>query len=193
MIVAPLYEREGERRYNTAIVVDADGAWLGRYRKTHIPEGRNEQGPFAETYYYGAGDELSVFPTAVGILGVAICYDRHFDGVVRSLAQRGAELVFVPAVTFGEVSARIWPQELAVDAVRCRVFVGGSNRKGPEPPWNIDFFGDTQFVDPNGERLPDLCDHPELIVSDLNLGTLEASAASGWRLSADRRPELYDP
>ena len=192
VVVAPLYEQDGERRYNTAIVVDADGAWLGRYRKTHIPVGANETGPFCESFYYGAGDALPVFPTAVGTLGVAICYDRHFDGVVRTLAHRGAELVFSPAVTFGEVSQRMWPLEFAVDAVRHRVFVGGSNRLGVEPPWTVDFFGNTHFVDFDGRRLPDVSDHPEVIASDLDLDRLGSRSASGWKLTADRRPTLYD-
>lgn len=192
VVVAPIYEQAGAERYNTAIVVDADGCWLGRYRKTHIPHGSNERGPFTESYYYRAGDDLPVFPTAAGTLGVAICYDRHFDGVVRSMAHRGAQIVFVPAVTFGDVSERMWHQEFAVDAVRYRVFVGGSNRKGSEPPWNVPFFGETHFVDLNGVRHPDVSDHPQIIASDLDLDMLTQPASSGWQLVADRRSALYD-
>ena len=122
VIVAPLYERDASsgKRFNTAVVIDADGRVLGKYRKTHIPCGANEQGEFAETFYYGRGEGAQnpksakilgknpyfpVFKTAAGRVGVAICYDRHFEGVVAALAESGAQIVFSPAVTFGATAA----------------------------------------------------------------------------------------
>ncbi|MBI3844939.1 MAG: hypothetical protein HY292_09905, partial [Planctomycetes bacterium] len=164
IVVAPIYERDpGGARFNTAVLVDERGEILGKYRKSHIPQGANEQAEFDETFYYDRSDGrvggpanvaanpwFPVFRTSLGKIGVAICYDRHFEGVVRSLAAGGAEIVFSPAVTFGEKSQRMWRQEFAVDAARHRVFIGGSNRKGLEPPWNQPFFGDSHFVGPNG-------------------------------------------
>lgn len=207
ILVAPIFEldpRSG-RRFNTAVVIDERGEVLGLYRKTHIPEGQNEQGSFCESFYYQASDGehgeqpgdvaghpfFPVFQTARCRLGVAICYDRHFEGVMRSLAAGGAELVLSPAITFGAKSRRMWAQEFDVDAVRHRLFIGGSNRRGVEPPWNQDFFGGSRFVGPEGPVLPlETC--PEgLVIADLDLGTLRGPDPSGWDLGRDRRPGIY--
>lgn len=206
VIVAPLYERAPDgRRFNAAIVVEADGRVLGKYRKTHIPAGRNERGAFFETAYFGPSDGVlgnppehlvsrnpffPVFQTSVGRVGVAICYDRHFGGVMASLAAGGAQLVFSPAVTFGAQSERMWPLEFAVDAARHRLVVGGSNRRGVEPPWNQPFFGASHFVAPEGP-LADLSEDPELVIADLPLEALAAADGSGWDLARDRRPGIY--
>jgi len=207
VIVAPLYELDGAtgQRYNTTVVIDADGSVLGKYRKTHIPVGSNEQGSFDEGFYYGPGQtpqnpaspkvlgdnpSFPVFQTAVGRVGVAICYDRHFEGVMRSLKQSGAQIVLSPAVTFGPKSERMWEIEFEVDAARHGLFIGGSNRLGTEPPWNQPYFGRSHFVGPAG-RCEKLSENPHLVVSDLNLGSLAASDPSGWDLPRDTRPDIY--
>ncbi len=164
VIVAPLYELcpKSGKRFNTALVVDADGEPLGLYRKTHIPNGSNEQGVFSEGFYYersdgqawqsdrqvGTNPFFPVYQTQVGRLGVAICYDRHFEGVASALVRGGAQLVVSPAVTFGAKSERLWELEFPVDACRHRVFIGGSNRLGSEAPWDQPFFGKSYFVGP---------------------------------------------
>lgn len=189
VIVAPIYERDGAERFNTAVVVDADGSVAGTYRKSHIPAGNNEQGSFDERFYYGRSELqplLPVFSTAVGCIGVAICYDRHFEGVMSRLRDAGAQLVFSPAVTFGEKSRRLWESEFAVDAARHRLFIGGSNRRGQESPWNQDFFGGSHFVGPDG-RLPDQSGDPELVIADFDLESLERPDPAGWDLRGDRR------
>ena len=205
VVVAPIFERcRSGRRFNTAVVIDADGALLGSFRKVHIPRGHNEQGAFFETFYYDASDGnlprsaavqsaspfFPVFATSVGRIGVAICYDRHFSGSVASLAAAGAEIVLCPAITFGEKSRRMWRHEFPTDAMRHRVYIGGSNRKGCEPPWNIEYFGDSYFCGPDGD-LANLSHHPELIVSDLDLRALHAPDPAGWDLRRDQRPETY--
>lgn len=207
VIVAPIYELEASTglRYNTAVVIDADGDWLGCYRKTHIPVGQNDKGQFKETLYFGRslGDMdndgptnistnpyYPVFATAAGNIGVMICYDRHFEGVVRALSTQGAQLIFCPAVTFGTKSERMWEAEFATDASRHNVFIGGSNRKGSERPWNQPFFGRSYFVGPNG-RLADLSERPELIVADVDLGALERPDPAGWNIARDIREEIY--
>ena len=203
VLVAPIYERDAAsgQRFNTAVVLDADGEHLGSYRKTHIPHGDNEQGSFRETFYYERGDgrqagepacHFPVFATAAGRIGVAICYDRHFEGVMSSLSNRGAEIVFSPAVTFGAVSKRMWPLEFAVDAARHRLFIGGSNRRGAEPPWNQQYFGRSHFCGPEGQ-LPNLSDHPNLVIADLDVEALRRPDAAGWDLDRDARPEIYRP
>ncbi len=207
IVVAPIFEldRASGRRFNTAVVIDERGEILGKYRKTHIPEGRNEQNAFHESFYYGASDgELGslpgavnedpffpVFDTSVGRVGVLICYDRHFEGVVRALAAGGAELVLAPAITFGATSRRMWPLEAEVDAMRHRLFIGSSNRVGAEPPWNQEFFGESFFVGPEGPVSPLLPAPEGLVVADLNLGLLADADGSGWNLARDRRPAIY--
>ena len=195
VVIAPLFEHDAssDKRYNTAVVIDADGSVLGRYRKTHIPAGSNERAAFQETFYYGRSDVPPYFPvfeTAVGTLGVSTCYDRHFAGSVASLARAGAQLIFTPAITFGAQSRRMWDLEFPVDAARNRVFIGGINRLGAEPPWDVEYFGASYFVGPDGV-LPDLSPLQELVISDLDLASLEATDSSGWDLQRDARPDIY--
>lgn len=207
VLVVPLYEASTEDgcRYNTAVVIDSDGSVLGRYRKTHIPVGSNEQGTFDEGFYYGPGStpqnaasskalgenpSFPVFETTAGRLGVAICYDRHFEGVVRSLKKAGAQLVFSPAVTFGSKSERMWEIEFEVDAARHGLFIGGSNRLGTEGPWGQPYFGRSHFVGPAG-RCENLSSNPLLVVSDLDIDSLERPDIAGWDLPRDTRPKVY--
>ena len=206
VLVAPIYELDSAsgERFNTAVIIEADGALAGLYRKNHIPHGTNERAGFHEDFYYGAGQGalgngagnvssnpfFPVFETSVGKLGVAICYDRHFPGVMATLAAQGAELVFCPAVTFGEQSRRLWPMEFAVDAARHSLFIAGSNRRGSEPPFDVEYFGDSHVVGPDG-RLPAIDVHPDLVVSDVDLDLLAGGVSSGWQLAGDARPTLY--
>jgi N-carbamoylputrescine amidase len=209
VIVAPIYELEATsgRRFNTAVVIDAGGEVLGKYRKMHIPEGENEQGRFLEPYYYQASAPglenrsiknrssnpyFPVFETAAAKIGVSICYDRHFEGVVRSLAAAGAELIFSPAVTFGNKSARMWALEFEVDAARHNVFIAGSNRRGQERPWNQPYFGDSHVVGPNG-RVAAKPSPEGLVIAEIDLDQLSAGDPSGWKLTRDRRPGDYSP
>lgn len=204
VIIAPIYELEAKtgRRFNTAVVIDADGRVLGKYRKAHIPCGANEQGEFIETFYYGRsegpqnepsefilGDNpyFPVFKTAAGNVGVAICYDRHFEGVVGALAKAGAQMVFSPAVTFGAKSQRMWEHEFLVDACRHRLYVGGSNRMGSERPWHQPYSGGSHFAGPDGEKLRDLSTRPDLVIANLDLDALTRPDPSGWDLGRDAR------
>jgi len=200
-LVAPIYELDSAtgRRFNTAIVIDAAGELLGKCRKIHIPHGANEQGSFHEGFYFEPSDGqptddgpdwFPVFSLPGCNLGVATCYDRHFEGVVSSLASRGADLVFSPAVTFGAKSRRMWPLEFAVDAARHGVIIGGSNRRGAEPPWNQDYFGESHFCGPNG-ALENRSDHPELVIADLDIASPGTPDPSGWDLRRDARPDIY--
>ena len=206
IIVAPIYEQDSAsgKRFNTAVVIDEEGQVLGTYRKTHIPCGTNEQGSFHENVYYersdgknrlgpsnvGTNPYFPVFATSVGKIGVAICYDRHFEGVMSSLADGGAELVFCPAVTFGAKSQRMWRLEFAVDAARHNVFIGGSNRRGVEPPWGQAYFGDSHFVGPNGAPA-EVSGHANLVIADLDLDELTRADPSGWNLPRDIRHDIY--
>ena len=91
-----------------------------------------------------------VFETRLVRPGIAICYDRHFEGVMSALAENGAELVLSPAVTFGAKSRRMWDLEFEVDAARHNLYIGGSNRRGVEPPWTQEYSGASYFAGPDG-------------------------------------------
>lgn len=206
VLLAPIYELEANsgKRFNTVVVIAQDGTLLGKYRKTHVPSGANERGAFHETFYYERSDGnlghsavnvsqnpfFPVFETSCGRVGVATCYDRHFEGVVRTLAREGAQIVFSPAVTFGDKSRRMWALEFPVDAARHNVYIGGSNRRGREPPWNVEFFGGSFFAGPNG-RVARAAEHDSLVVADLDLSELAAPDAAGWDLPRDARPDIY--
>jgi len=205
-IVAPIYEIDANtgKSFNTALVIDSSGELIGRYRKTHIPHGTNEHANYCETFYYqeGEGDERTwpknvsknvhfpVFDLGAFKFGVAICYDRHFTGVMRTLAGNGAEIVVVPSVTFGIKSRWAWDMEVCVDALRHNLFIGCSNRRGTETPWNQEFYGGSFFVSPN-RRINALPVHENLCVADLDLGELRGIDPSGWNLARDRRPDIY--
>lgn len=204
IVVAPIFEYDSiqDKRYNTAVVIDETGTVLGKFRKAHIPYGANEQGAFHENFYYGRSDGRNcgqeppvdlntfypVFETKLGRIGIGICYDRHFHYVAWNLANNGAELVFFPAITFGEKSERMWQVEFPTDAARHNVFIGGSNRRGVEAPWTQPYFGKSYFVGPNG-NLPNLSQHENLIVADVDLTTLSEPDPSGWNLPRDTRQE----
>jgi N-carbamoylputrescine amidase len=131
-----------------------------------------------------------VFATNHLKLGVAICYDRHFDGVMRSLALGGAQLVLCPAVSFGDKSERMWQPEFETDAMRHRIFIAGSNRFGVESPWTVPYYGRGHVVGPNG-RIANLSDHNELVISDIDLEELDGRDPSGWDIERDRRGDIY--
>ncbi len=206
LLVAPIYEECAVtgKRFNTAVIIENDGSILGKYRKTHIPAGTNDEGSFYETFYYersngqlgssphnvSSNPFYPVFKTSVGKIGVAICYDRHFPGVMKTLAEQGAELVFSPAITFGSKSQRMWELEFEVDAARHNIFIGGSNRMGCEAPWNQEFFGGSYFVGPNG-RTPEIAASKGLIVADIDLQELAKPDPSGWNLERDLRSDIY--
>lgn len=199
VLIAPIYELDARsgRRFNTAVVIEKNGRVLGKYRKAHIPCGANEQGSFHETFYYDRSDWgrgkkplFPVFRTSAGVVGVSICYDRHFEGVTASLARAGAQVVFSPAVTFGAKSRRLWESEFLVDACRHRVFIGGSNRLGRERPWNQRYLGGGYFAGPDGAKLKELSDHPNLVIADLDLESLRRPDPAGWDLARDARVGL---
>ena len=152
VIVVPLYE-EAMRGvyYNSAAVIDADGTYLGKYRKQHIPQTSG----FWEKYFFKPGDGgYPVFQTRYAKVGVYICYDRHFPEGARCLGLNGAEVVFNPSATVAGLSQYLWQLEQPAHAVANGYYVGAINRVGTEAPWNIGkFYGTSYFVNPRGEFL----------------------------------------
>lgn len=192
VVIAPIYEEEQPGvLYNTAVVFDADGRYLGKYRKNHIPQVRG----FWEKFYFRPGNlGYPVFHTAVGPIGVYICYDRHFPEGWRALGLAGARIVFNPSATSRGLSSYLWNLEQPAAAVANEFFVGAINRVGIEPLGDNDFYGGSYFVDPRGrlvgEAASDVKD--EVVLRDLDMSVLE-EVRKTWAFYRDRRPDAYGP
>jgi N-carbamoylputrescine amidase len=191
-MVVPLYEREQAGvYYNTAAILDADGSYLGKYRKTHIPQTSG----FWEKYFFKPGNlGYPVFKTRYATIGAYICYDRHFPEGARALGLTGAEIVYNPSATVAGLSQYLWKLEQPAHAVANGYFVGAINRVGTEAPWNIGrFYGSSYFVDPRGQILACASeDQDELVVATLDLDMIEEVRRT-WQFFRDRRPDAYGP
>ncbi len=177
--------------YNSPAVIDADGSYLGKYRKTHIPH--CEPG-FWEKFYFRPGNlGYPVFETQVGNVGVYICYDRHFPEGARCLGLNGAEIVFNPSATVAGLSEYLWKLEQPAQAVANQYFVGAVNRPGFEEPWRIgEFYGQSYFCDPRGQIMAEACrDKDDIVIADLDLDTIR-EVRNVWQFFRDRRPDMYD-
>ncbi len=191
VLVLPVYELEqAGLLYNTAAVIDADGTYLGRYRKTHIPQVKG----FWEKFYFRPGNSgWPVWDTAVGRIGTYICYDRHFPEGWRALGLAGAEIVFNPSATSRGLSSYLWSIEQPAAAVANMYYVGAINRVGVEPLGDNDFYGSSYFVDPRGQYVGDKASdtEEELLVRDLDLDRI-AEVRNQWAFYRDRRTDAYD-
>src|SRR5476649_676592 len=191
VIVVPLYEVEQTGvYYNTAAVIDADGTYLGKYRKNHIP---HTAPGFWEKFYFKPGNlGYPVFKTKYADVGVYICYDRHFPEGARALGLNGAEIVFNPSATVAGLSEYLWKLEQPAHAVANAYFIGAINRVGTEAPWNIgEFYGQSYFCDPRGQFVAEAKrDRDELVIADVDLDTIR-EVRNVWQFYRDRRPETY--
>ena len=192
VIVVPIYEEEAPGvYYNTAAVIDADGTYLGKYRKNHIP---HVAPGFWEKFYFKPGNlGYPVFRTAYADVGVYICYDRHFPEGARALGLNGAEIVFNPSATVAGLSEYLWKLEQPAHAVANAYFVGAINRVGHEQPWDIgEFYGQSYFCDPRGQFLATASrDKTELITAELDFDNIR-EVRNTWQFYRDRRPETYN-
>ncbi|MQA04809.1 MAG: acyltransferase [Streptosporangiales bacterium] len=192
VLVVPIYEVEQPGvYYNTAAVIDADGTYLGKHRKNHIPQLPG----FWEKFYFRPGNlGYQVFDTAAGRIGVYICYERHFPEGWRALGLAGAQVVFNPSATSRGLSAHLWQLEQPAAAVANGYYVGAINRVGTEPLGDNDFYGTSYFADPRGQLVGDAAatDADELVVRDLDLDLIAAVRAE-WAFYRDRRPDTYAP
>ncbi len=192
ILVVPVYEKEDDGfLYNTAAVIERDGTFLGKYRKTHIPHVNG----FWEKFYFRPGNlGYPVFDTSVGRIGVYICYDRHFPEGWRALGLGGAKIVFNPSATSRGLSMYLWNLEQPASAVANEYFIGAINRVGQEPYGDNDFYGSSYFVDPRGQFVGDTASDKteELLVRDLEMDMLE-EVRKVWAFYRDRRPDAYGP
>jgi beta-ureidopropionase len=192
VLVVPVYEVENSGfYYNTAAVIDADGRYLGKYRKHHLPQLPG----FWEKFYFRPGNlGWPVFDTAVGKVAVYICYDRHFPEGWRALGLAGAQLVFNPSATSRSLSSYLWKLEQPAAAVANEYFIAAINRVGVEEYGDNDFYGNSYFVDPRGQFVGEVAsgDSEELVVRDLDFDLID-QVRQQWAFYRDRRPDAYQP
>ena len=174
VVVANLYERDGERYYDASPVIDADGDLLGIQRMLHITDYEG----FREQDYYDEGDRgAPVFDTRAGKVAVVICYDRHYPEVMRHVGLAGAELVVVPqAGTIGEWPEGLYEAELRVASFQNGFFTALCNRVGSEP--NLEFAGESFVCDPEGQVLAQAPRGEDcVLLADLDLAAVTGSTA----------------
>lgn len=194
VVVLPMYEEAGTGiLYNSAVVIDADGTLLGTYRKNHLPHVDR----FWEKFYFRPGNNgWPVFDTAVGKVGVTICYDRHFPEGWRMLGLGGAEIVFNPNASKPGLSNRLWDLEQPCAAGANGYFVAVPNRVGREVEEfgeaAVDFYGTSYVVDPQGNFVGERAGQTEedLLVRDLDLDLIRRTRYD-WQFYRDRRPDTY--
>ncbi len=178
--------------YNTAVIINADGSFLGKYRKVHIPQ----MYPSAwEKFYYKPGNlGYPVFDTAFGKVGIIICHDRHFPEPARVLGLAGAEIVFTPSGTTKGITEHLWELEMRGLAVQNGYFVGAINRVGVEEPWKTgEYYGKSYISDPLGNIVAKAGkDVDEVLVAPVDLEKID-EVRHTWQLYRDRRPETYGP
>ena len=191
VMIVPVYEKEQAGvLYNTAAVIDADGSYMGKYRKNHIPHTAG----FWEKFFFKPGNlGYPIFETKYAKVGVYICYDRHFPDGARCLGLNGAEVVYNPSATVAGLSEYLWKLEQPAHAVANGYFMGCINRVGTEKPWDLgEFYGTSYFVNPRGQIFAEASrDKDELLVAEFDLDMID-EVRSTWQFFRDRRPETYD-
>ncbi len=197
-VVLPVsvYERDGQATFNTLVMVDADGAVLGRYRKSHIPDGPGYQ----EKYYFNPGDSgFLVWRTAVGAIGAAVCWDQWFPEVARCLVLDGAELLLYPTAIGSEPpdptadTSGHWQRVMCGHAGANLVPVVAANRHGTEVghTCEVTFYGSSFIADQTGAVVARAAkDRTEVLLATFDLDAIARQRAA-WGVFRDRRPDLY--
>jgi N-carbamoylputrescine amidase len=193
-VVLPVsfFERAGQSYYNSVAVIDADGARLGVYRKSHIPDGPG----YEEKFYFRPGDTgFRVWDTRHGRIGVGICWDQWFPEAARAMALGRAEALLYPTAIGSEPEApdedtrKPWRRVMVGHAVANAMPVAAANRIGAEG--SLEFYGSSFICDQRGGLQVDLSDDQE----GVGLATFDREALrryrASWGFFRDRRPELY--
>lgn len=191
-VIATCYESAGAKLYNTAFIVGPDGVVGGRYAKTHIPLIEAVQA--YETLFFDRGEALPVFEIGGRRVGILICYDRSFPEAWRTLALKGAEIVFVPTSSSG-FRGDMYADELKIAAAQHQLFVVAANKAGeeclPGESGSITFYGKSRIISPRGTPLAALeREEDTFIVADLDPAEV-AAARDALNYYRDRRPDLY--
>ncbi|RJG12556.1 N-carbamoylputrescine amidase [Pseudomonas cavernicola] len=199
-VVLPIsfFEHAGRARYNSIVIIDADGKNLGIYRKSHIPDGPG----YHEKYYFNPGDTgFKVWQTRYAKIGVGICWDQWFPESARSMALLGAELLFYPTAIGSEphdpniTSREHWQRVQQGHAGANLMPLIASNRIGREDQgdYHINFYGSSFIANQFGEKIAELNQTEEgVLVHSFDLDALEHTR-SAWGVFRDRRPNLYGP
>lgn len=195
-VVLPIsfFEKAGNTQFNTIAIIDADGAILGTYRKTHIPDGL----PYAEKFYFTPGDTgFKTWKTAYGTIGVGICWDQWFPEAARSMALLDAEMLLYPTAIgsepiLGKSSHIHWRNVMAGHAGANMMPVIASNRIGIEEDGTfMSFYGGSFIADQHGEIVAEADEETEsVLVAEFDLDEL-ADERREWGIFRDRRPEMY--
>ncbi|MBN1272881.1 MAG: carbon-nitrogen hydrolase family protein [Candidatus Aminicenantes bacterium] len=186
--VLNVFEKRGDKTFDSSPVINADGTLMGVTRMIHIMEGPG----FHEKGFYAPGENTQfVYDTPIGKVGVAICYDRHFPEYMRSLALKGAEIVVVPqAGAVGEWTPGIFEAELQVAAFQNGYYAALVNRVGKEEV--VHFSGESYVVDPDGGVMAQApSDQDFILYAECDLSRIGLSHARRHFIE-DRRPEIYD-
>ena len=197
-VVLPIsvYERANQALFNTVVIVDADGRKIGKYRKSHIPDGPG----YTEKYYFSPGDTgFKVWATAYARIGVGICWDQWFPEAARCMALAGAELLFYPTAIGSEPpnpewdSARHWQRAMQGHAASNLVPVVAANRVGHEVGIanSITFYGSSFITDATGEKVQELDRSSEGFIIQSFDRQVNENLRNSWGLFRDRRPDLY--
>ena len=185
VLIASVFEKDGDSYYNTAVVIEKDGSLIGRYRKVHLP-----QIPlWEEKYYFETGNlGFPVFETSLAKVGVQICWDNFFPEGSRILALRGAQIIFAPTAAAFASQSR-WEKVICANAITNNVFILRVNRTGKEERQN--FYGKSFCVNPYGELIASPAGTRDAIVfADLDLKEVQETRGI-WTFFRDRRPDQY--
>jgi N-carbamoylputrescine amidase len=194
VLIVPIFEEAQPGVYfNSVVVFDADGADLGKYRKTHIPDGPQ----YLEKFYFTPGDlGYKTFATRFGKIGVAICWDEWFPEVARIMALQGAQVLFYPSAIGtepdrpGYSSAEAWRTVIRSHGIANGVFVGAVNRVGTEDA--MTFYGESFVSDPFGEVIAQADGSEQVLLADLPMGQIRESREL-LHFLRDRRIDTYEP
>lgn len=197
-VVLPIsfYEKKNNARYNSLAVIDADGEVLGKYRKSHIPDGPG----YEEKFYFNPGDTgFKVWNTRYGKIGIGVCWDQWYPEAARCMALMGAEILFYPTAIGSEPqdgsidSKDHWQMCMLGHAASNLVPVVASNRVGLESDEDssITFYGSSFIAGPQGNKIAEADRSEEtVLVAEFDLDQLETQRIE-WGIFRDRRPELY--
>jgi N-carbamoylputrescine amidase len=199
VIVASIFEKRAEGLYhNAAAILDADGKYLGKYRKMHIPDDPQ----YHEKFYFTPGDlGFRTWETRYARLGVLVCWDQWYPEAARLTAMRGAEILLYPTAIgwlppekaeFGERQQAAWETIQRSHAIANGCFVAAVNRVGlePGPAGGLEFWGSSFVADPNGRLIAKAGQEEELLVVACDLAQVDV-ARTHWPFLRDRRIDAY--
>ena len=180
-----VYLKQGERRYDASLMINADGRILGVSKMVHIAQAKYF---YEQDYYTPSDDGFKVFNTPFGRVGIVICYDRHLPESIRTCTLMGAQLVIIPTANTKAEPMEMFEWEIRVQAMQNQVFIAMCNRVGTEG--DMDFAGESIVVHPSGDVICKADDKERLVCCEIDLAESDA-----WRAKKPyiptRRPECY--